>query len=77
MFLMETDAEEIQNIITSFNTNKGTGPCSLPPKILNLICNIIAIPIAKLANISFATGAHPERLKLQKLFQYLKAVQRC
>ena len=73
MFLMETDAEEIQNIITSFDTNKGTGPCSLPPKIINLICNIIASAIAKLANISFETGVHPDRLKIAKVIPIFKS----
>ena len=62
LLLTEVDTNEIKNIIKSFNIHKGTGPCSLPPKILNMICDTIANPIAKLANISFETGVHPERI---------------
>ena len=72
-FITQTDVNEIQNIIKSFNINKGTGPCSLPPKILNLICDIIASPIAKLANTAFETGVHPERLKVTKVIPIFKS----
>ena len=73
LFLSQTDINEIQNIIKSFNINKGTGPCSRPPKILNLICDIIASPIAKLASISFETGVHPECLKVAKVIPIFKS----
>ncbi len=52
--------------------NKATGPCSIPPKILNLICDSIAYPIAIIANLSFMTGVHPERLKTAKVIPIYK-----
>ena len=59
-------------LIKSLNVNKGTGPCSIPQKILNIICDSIANPIVIIANISFLTGVHPERLKIAKVIPIFK-----
>ncbi len=72
LLMTETNPEEIKNIILTFNVNKATGPCSIPPKILNMICDNIAYPIAMLANMSFLTGIHPERLKTAKVIPIYK-----
>ena len=73
LFLNETDSEEVKVLIKSFNVNKGTGPCSIPPKILNMICDSIANSIALIVNISFLTGVHPERLKIAKVIPIFKS----
>jgi hypothetical protein len=73
LFLSDTGPDEVKNLINSFNTNKGTGPCSIPPKILNLICDSISNPIATIANLSFSTGTHPERLKIAKVIPVFKS----
>ena len=44
-----------------------------PQKILNMICDSIANPIALIANISFLTGVHPERLKIAKVIPIFKS----
>ena len=44
IFLEKVDADEVEKSINSFDTNKGTGPFSIPPKIMNLICESIAHP---------------------------------
>ena len=67
ILINEIGTEEVKNLIKSFNVNKSTGPCSLPPKILNMICDNVAYPIAKIASISLITGTHPERLKIAKV----------
>ena len=38
-----------------------------------MICDTIAYPIAKLANISFETDLHPERLKIEKVIPIFKS----
>ena len=73
MFLTETDTEEIMTLIKRFNVNKATGPCSIPPKILNMISESIAKPIVTIANLSFSTGVHPERLKVAKVIPIYKS----
>ena len=63
IFLENVDAYEVEKLIKSFDTNKGTGPFSIPPKMMKLICETIAHPISKIANLSFLTGVHPEKNK--------------
>ena len=36
IFLDKVDPDEVEKLIKSFDTNKGTGPFSIPPKIMNL-----------------------------------------
>ena len=57
-------SEDIFEIIMKFDENKGTGPCSIPTKILKLISLEIAEPLAWIANICFSTGVHPEKLNV-------------
>ena len=73
IFLEKVDADEVGNLIKSFDTSKGTGPFSIPPKIMNLICESIANPISKIANLSFLTGVHPENLKVAKVVPIYKS----
>ena len=42
IFLEKADADEVEKLIKSFDTSRGTGPFSIPPKIQNLICENIA-----------------------------------
>ena len=71
--LAAVDADEVRNLIKTFDTGKATGPCSIPPKILHMICENIASPISKIANLSFLTGVHPERLKVAKVVPIFKS----
>ena len=43
--------------------------------LTELVCDIIASPIAKLANISFETGVDPERLKIAKVHKVHKFIR--
>ena len=56
IFLQPTDKEEIANIISSLNSNKASGPNSIPYKIFFLLINEIAKQLADLFNLSFKTG---------------------
>ena len=73
LFLTAVDTDEVINLIKTFDTGKATGPCSIPPKILHIICENIANPISKIANLSFLTGVHPECLKIAKVVLIFKS----
>ena len=57
LFLQPNGREEIVNIISSLNSNKTSGPNSIPYKILFLLKNEISKQLADLFNLSFMTGA--------------------
>ena len=59
LFLQPTDKEEIVNIISSLNSNKASGPNSIPYRILFLLKIEISKQLADLSNLSFITGVFP------------------
>ena len=67
IFLQPTDKEEITNIISSLNSNKASGPNSIPYRILFLLKNEISKQLADLFNLSFTTGVFPSVLKTAKV----------
>ena len=67
IFLQTTDKEEIANIISSLNSNKASGPNSIPYRILFLLKNEILKQLADLFNLSFTTGVFPFVLKTAKV----------
>ena len=50
--------EEILNIIKSL-PNKGTGPASIPLKLLLIVAELIVIPLCRIINLSFGSGVFP------------------
>ena len=46
---------------------KGTGPASIPNLILTHMPKELASPLSIIANISFASGIHPDKLKIAKV----------
>ena len=72
LFLEKVYADQVEKLIKSFDKNKGTGPFSILPKIMNLICESIAMHISKIANLSFLTGVYPEKLKVAKVVTIYK-----
>ena len=69
---LPTNEKEICDLITQLKTNKGTGPNSIPTKILHLIKLEIAKPLASIINMSFTTGIHPDKLKLAQVMPIFK-----
>ena len=53
IFLQPTDKEEIANIISSLNSNKASGPNSVPYRTLFLLKNEILKQLADFFNLSF------------------------
>ena len=66
-FLSPTNKYEIQNVISSLNSNKSVGPNSIPTRILKLLKNDISTQLADIFNISFSTGVFPTILKVAKV----------
>ena len=72
IFLQPTDKEEIANIISSLNSNKASGPNSIPYRILLLLKNEISKQLAELFNLSFMTGVFSLVLKTAKVVPVFK-----
>ena len=72
IFLQPTDKEEVANIISSLNSNKASGPNSIPYRILFLLKNEISNQLADLFNLSFNTGVFPSVLKTAKVIPIFK-----
>ena len=72
MFLKPTDKEEIASIISSLNSNKGSGPNSIPYRILFLLKNEISKQLTDLFNLSSMTGVFPYVLKTAKVVPVFK-----
>ena len=66
MFLQPTNKEEIANMISFLNSNKTSGPNSIPCRILFLLKNGISKKLADLLNLSFMTGVFSSVLKTAK-----------
>ena len=58
--------EEVLDLIQSL-PNKGTGPASIPLKMLKVVTDIIVIPLCHIINVSFSTGVFPDILKVAKV----------
>ena len=72
IFLQPTDKEEMANIISSLNSDKASGPNSVPNRIVFLLKNEIAKHFAKLFNLSFMTGVFLSILKIEKIVPLFK-----
>ena len=70
--MQPTDKEEIANITSSLNSNKASGPNSIPYRILFLLKNEISKQLADLFNLSFTTGVFPSVLKTAKVLSVFK-----
>ena len=66
IFLQPTDKEEIANIISSYNSNKASGPNSIPYRILSLLKNETSKQLADLFNLSYMSRVFPSVLKIAK-----------
>ena len=71
-FISATTEKEIILCISSLDSNKSSGPFSIPLKILQLVKNDIAKPLAEIINLSFSTGQFPSKLKTAKVIPIFK-----
>ena len=59
----DAEVSEIINVLE----NKSTGPASIPVKLLQLIPDLIIVPLCQLINLSFVSGSFPDPLKIVKV----------
>ena len=71
-FLSPNNKSEVQNIISSLNSDKSVEPNSIPIKILTLLKNDISSQLADIFNISFSTGVFSTILKAVKVVPVYK-----
>ena len=64
--------DEIKAIINRFNANKSTGPSSIPSKCLHYMSDSLIYPLTLIINTCFATGTHPDKLKIAKVIPIFK-----
>ena len=71
-FMTPTDSIEVIDIINDLNSNKATGPNSIPNEILHFIKLIIAERLSKLINFSFEKAIYFDNLKISKVVPIFK-----
>ena len=71
-FVSPTDKTEIENVISSLDSNKSVRPNSIPTKILKLLKNDISSQLYELFNISFSSGVFSSILKTAKIISIHK-----
>ena len=71
-FITPTDKYEVIKIINSVDSNKATGPHSIPTPILQLIKLNIAEPLSEIVNLSFENGIYFDRLNISKTIPTFK-----
>jgi hypothetical protein len=63
-FLSPVTALEIEDIISTFNSSKATGPFSIPVSLLKLLKSCLSFPLQIIYNYSFTSGCVPDHFKL-------------
>ena len=71
-FIGPVDIQETENIISSLQENKASGPNSLPIKMLKMFKKQLSVPLTYLINLAFETGIFPDILKTKKVIPIFK-----
>ena len=71
-FIIPTHPVEIIETINDLNSNKSTGPNSIPNEIIDLIKINIADPLSKIVNLSFVNALYFDNLKVSKAIPVFK-----
>ena len=66
------DPIEVNLLINELNPSKASGPNGIPTKIMQMISNIICVPLSKTYNISILTETHPDKLKFANVIPVFK-----
>ena len=65
-FIAHVSTEEVLKLI-SLLPNKGTGPASIPLRMIKDAADLLVIPLCHIINVSFETGIFPDALKVAKV----------
>ena len=71
-FVSPTDKTEIEDVVSSLDSNKSVGPNSIPTKMLKLLKDDISSQLSEIFNISFSSGVFPSILKTAKIIPIQK-----
>ena len=66
-FVSPTDKTEIENVISSLDSNKSVGPNNILTQILKLLKNDISSQLSEIFNISFSSDVFPLITKTAKV----------
>ena len=67
LFLSPTDKTEIENVISSLDSNKSVGPNRIPNKILKLLKNDISTQLSEIFKITLSSAVFSSILKTAKV----------
>ena len=70
--IRECDRLEVENLISSIDKRKSTGPNSIPTDILIMLKSDISIHLSKIFNLSLLSGVYPDKLKISKTIPIFK-----
>ena len=62
-----TNPKEINDIISTLDVSKSSGPCCIPTKLLKLVSDEISHPFSDICNSSFNQGVFPDKNKIAKV----------
>ena len=70
--IRECDRLEVENLISSIDKRKCTGPNSIPTNILIMLKSDISTQLSKIFNLSLLSGVYPDKLKISKTIPIFK-----
>ena len=72
-YINPTTTKEIEEEISKLNTNKASGPYSIPVKLLKILTTVLSYPLNYLFNLSFSSGVVPDMIKIARVIPVYKA----
>ena len=72
MFCEPVQIDELIQLISNLNNNKGAGPDNIGPRLLKEMTPAIIQPFLYIINLSLSTGVLPDKLKLAKVIPIYK-----
>ena len=72
MYLFETNAKEVEKIISNLENKKSTGHDDITVKFIKISSTHISELLSKVINISIKTSKYPDHLKIAKVIPIFK-----
>ena len=72
-YINPTTTKEIEEEISKLNTNKASGPYSIPVKLLKILTTVLSYPLSYLFKLLFSSGVVPDMIKIARVIPVYKA----